>query len=476
MQIDQARIAEIVERVVESFEGRLGQEVATGGIFSTVSQAVEAAVGAQKRLSLLDREKREQLVAAMREAAMANARLLAEMAVRETGMGRVEDKILKNLLAAQKTPGTEDLQTQAYTGDHGLTLLEMAPFGVIGAITPVTNPSETIINNSIGMIAAGNAVVFSPHPSARSTSLKTVEILHEAIVRAGGPCNLIAAVQKPSMEAAQALMGHPGVNMLVATGGPGVVRAVLSSGKKAIGAGAGNPPVVVDQTADIDKAARDIIAGASFDNNLPCIGEKELIVVEEVADRLIQRLQREGAYILRAGDIDALTRAAFIVKEDGGGGCTATARKLAPNPAFIGRDVGMILREIGIDVGRDVRLAVMEVGPDHPFVTHEQMMPVLPLVKVSTVEDAIALAVKVEHGNRHTAIMHSKHVDYMTELARSIKTTIFVKNAPSYAGIGAGGEGFCSFTIAGPTGEGLTSARSFTRQRRCVLVDGFRII
>ncbi|SHI77642.1 aldehyde dehydrogenase family protein [Desulfofundulus thermosubterraneus] len=464
MQVAQAEIYAIVEKILEKLNQ---QEEGVQGAFSSLDEAVEAARRAQEKLALMDLARREELIRAMREAALANVRLLAEMAVQETGRGRVEDKIMKNTLAAQKTPGTEDLKPTAYTGDYGLTLVEMAPVGIIGAITPVTNPAATIINNSIGMIAAGNAVVFSPHPSAEKTSLKTIEILHEAIIRAGGPSGLVVGLSEPSVEKAGQLMHHPGINMLVVTGGSGVVKAALSSGKKAIGAGAGNPPVLVDHTADIERAARDIVMGASFDNNMPCVCEKVLIVVDEVADDLIRRMQREGAFLVRGREADALTRLAF--QEDGNGHTVL-------NRDLVGKDASYILEQIGVNMGRDTRLVIMETDPDHPFVTHEQMMPVLPVVRVRDVEEGIQLAVRVEGNNRHTAIMHSKHIDYMTEFARAVKTTIFVKNAPCYAGIGAGGEGYCTFTIAGPTGEGLTSARSFTRQRRCVLVDGFRII
>ncbi|WP_027356260.1 aldehyde dehydrogenase family protein [Desulfofundulus thermocisternus] len=463
MQVAQAEIYAIVEKILEKLNQ---QDEGMQGAFSNLDDAVEVARRAQEKLALMDLTRREELVRAMREAALANARLLAEMAVQETGRGRVEDKIVKNTLAAQKTPGTEDLKPTAYTGDYGLTLVEMAPVGVIGAITPVTNPAATIINNSIGMVAAGNAVVFSPHPSAEKTSLKTIEILHEAIIRAGGPSGLVVGLGHPSVEKAAELMRHPGINMLVVTGGSGVVKAALSSGKKAIGAGAGNPPVLVDHTADIDRAARDIVMGASFDNNMPCICEKALIVVEEVADDLIRRMQREGAILLKGREADALTGLAFH----------ETNGHMMLNRDLVGKDASYILEQIGVHMSRDARLVIMETDADHPFVTHEQMMPVLPVVRVRDVEEGIQLAVQVEGNNRHTAIMHSKHVDYMTEFARAVKTTIFVKNAPCYAGIGAGGEGYCTFTIAGPTGEGLTSARSFTRQRRCVLVDGFRII
>lgn len=462
MALDEKFVSIVAKKILEEIEAKSRNTRSDKAIYENVDDAVEAAVRAQKRFALLDLEKREQIIKSIREACLNNARVLAEMAVEETRMGRVEDKVVKNILAAQKTPGTEDLKTTAWTGDHGLTLVEMAPFGVIASITPMTNPIASVINNSISMIAAGNAVIFNPHPKAKNCCNKTVEIIHNAITKAGGPDSLVCSISEPTIETAGRLFAHPGVQLISATGGPGVVRAALSSGKKAIGAGAGNPPVVVDETADFVKAAHDIVCGASFDNNLPCIVEKELIAVESIAEKLMGRFSREGAYILRGKDIDALTERIIGSGEI--------------DKELIGKDATVILREIGIEVGPDVRLVVMEVGPDHPLVYHEQLMPVLPVVKVPTVEDAIELAVRAEGGNKHTAVMHSKNVDNMTNFARRIQTTIFVKNAPSYAGIGAGGEGFATFTIAGPTGEGVTSARTFTRQRRCVLVDGFRIV
>lgn len=477
MVIDQTLIERITAEILAKMHEQ-GNTTQADGIFATVDEAVAAARSAQKQLAGLSIEKRECLIQAMREAAFDNAALLAQMAVEESGMGNVPDKTIKNQVAARKTPGTEDLQTTAWSGDRGLTLIEMGPYGVIGAITPTTNPSETVICNGIGMIAAGNAVFFSPHPKAKGTSIKTIQLLNQAVVQAGGPANLLTTLANPSIEAANEMMNHPGINMLVATGGPGVVKAVLSSGKKAIGAGAGNPPAVVDETADIEKAARDIVAGCSFDNNLPCIAEKEVIAVGSIADQLMAYMQKNGAYLISGPKIAELL-SVIMTEEEGkmASGCTEKPKKVyGINKDYVGKDATYILSKIGIQAPAGTKVIICETEADHPFVIEELMMPVLPIVQVKDIDAAIALAVKVEHGNRHTAIMHSKNVDNLTRLARAIETTIFVKNAPSFAGIGVGGEGFITFTIAGPTGEGLTSPRSFTRQRRCVLVDAFSIV
>lgn len=459
--IDQGQIALLVQEVMRKLENTPSPQGYGYGVFEEMEDAIQAAVIAHKELSNYGIVQRNRVIQAIRDTAVANAEHLARMAVEETGMGRFEDKITKNILAATKTPGTEDLETRAWSGDEGVTTVDMLPFGVIGAITPVTNPSETIINNGIGMIAAGNSVVFSPHPSAKRTSLETVKLLNKAAMEVGGPENLLVTVAEPTLAKAEYMMKHKKIDLLVATGGPAVVKAVLSSGKKAIGAGAGNPPAVVDETADIPKAAKDIIAGCSFDNNLPCIAEKEVIVVESVAKELIQCMQKSGGYLIQGDDVKRLEE--LLVQ-----GKTV-------NKDYIGKDAQYILQGIGIEVTPEVKAVIMLTDKTHPFVVKELMMPVLPVIKVRNVWEAIDMGVEVEHGFRHTAVMHSKNIDHLRAFAKAIKTTIFVKNAPSYAGIGAGGEGHATFTIAGPTGEGLTSARDFARQRRCVLAGGLTI-
>jgi propionaldehyde dehydrogenase len=460
--IQEELISIIKDKILRELSKDTSSDESELGIFDTVDEAVAAAKEAQKKLNLLDLEKREIIISAIREASINNANYLAALCVEESQMGRVDDKIAKIILAAKKTPGTEDLIPWAKSGDHGLTLVERGPFGVIASITPVTNPVSTIINNGIGMIAGGNTFVVNPHPRAVKTSLETIKLINDAIAKAGGPKHLVCSVKNPTLETSKQLMTHPDIRMIVATGGPGVVKAALSSGKKAIGAGAGNPPTVVDETADIAKAASDIVLGASFDNNLPCISEKVVIVVEKVAQELMDCFKKENVYILNDVESKAISEKIIV---DG-----------QINKDLVGKDASYILSQIKIKAMSDIRLLIMPADKNHPLVHLEQLMPVLPVVTVPNVDEAIELAVKCEQGYRHTAVMHSKNVDNMTKYARAIETTIFVKNGPSYAGIGMGGEGFTTFTIAGPTGEGLTSARSFTRQRRCVLVDGFRII
>lgn len=442
------------------------------GIFEDMNDAIAAAQAGYKAIRAMSLDEREKIIAEIRNLCRKEAAIMANLGVTETKMGRVEHKTAKHILVADKTPGTADIVAQVKTGDHGLTLTEMAPFGVVGSITPSTNPSETVICNSIGMIAAGNGVVFNPHPHAIATSNYAADLVNRASAAAGGPEILVASMVKPTLDSAQVMYNHPAIRLLVCTGGPGVVRSVLSSGKKAIGAGAGNPPVIVDDTADIQKAGKDIIDGCSFDNNLPCIAEKEVFAFNNIADELISVMKKNGAYQITA---DQAARLADIVLVDTKNPKTGIIKKTI-NRECVGRDAKVLLAKIGVNVGDEVRCIICEAPFEHPFVQTELMMPILPIVRVHDIDEAIDLAVKAEHGCRHTAHMHSKNVDNLTRFARAVETTIFVKNAPSYAGIGFGGEGHTTFTIAGPTGEGLTSARSFTRYRRCVMTDNFRII
>ena len=441
------------------------------GVYDDMNDAIAAANEGYKAVRAMSVENREKIITEIRRLTREEAPIMAEIGVAETKMGKVEHKRLKHILVADKTPGTEDIISNAKTGDNGLTLVEMAPFGVVGAITPSTNPSETVICNSIGMIAAGNGVVFNPHPNAIATSNYAVDLVNRASKSAGGPEVLVCSMKKPTLESAAIMQSHPLIRLLVCTGGPGVVKAVLSSGKKAIGAGAGNPPVIVDDTADIKKAGKDIIDGCTFDNNLPCIAEKEVFAFRNIADELISNMLKNGAYMITAEQASKLADIVLVDKTDKKG----NIRKIV-NRDCVGRDANVILEKIGIKVSKDIRCIICETDFNHPFVQEELMMPILPIVRVDNIDEAIELAVKAEHGNRHTAHMHSKNIDNLSRFARAVETTIFVKNAPSYAGIGFGGEGHATFTIAGPTGEGITSARSFTRQRRCVMADSFRII
>ena len=432
------------------------------GIFPDVDSAAKAARKAFEQYDRTPIEVRNKMIEAMRAVSLAHLREIAEYAVAETGLGRVEDKLKKNTLVATKTPGTEILRPITYSGDYGLMITERAPYGVFGAITPTTNPTETIICNGIGMLAGGNSVIFNTHPSAWRVCGWMVHLLNEAIVGAGGPENLLCSIAEPTIESAQALMRHPLIRILAVTGGPGVVKEAMNSGKRAIAAGPGNPPAVVDETAHLDIAAKGIVEGASIDNNIICTAEKEVLAVSSICDRLKEQLVREGCYLMNDKQVRQLE--GVVLEGD------------HTNKKFVGKNASEILKQIGVHVGADCRLAICEVDEQHPFVQHELLMPVLGIVRYSDVASAIAGAKRVEHGFGHTAVMYGTNIDALSAMARTINTSIFVKNGPNLAGLGYLGEGYTSFTIASPTGEGLTTAVSFTRERRCTLKDHFRFV
>ncbi|WP_334104391.1 aldehyde dehydrogenase family protein [Muricomes intestini] len=461
MSVSEQMVQDIVQEVMAKMQ--VASEVSgSHGVFSDMNEAIEAAKKAQKIVGRMSMDQRENIISNIRKKTMENAEILARMGVHETGMGNVGHKILKHQLVAEKTPGTEDITTTAWSGDRGLTLIEMGPFGVIGAITPCTNPSETILCNTIGMLAGGNTVVFNPHPAAIKTSIHAINLLNEASLEAGGPDNIACTVEKPTMETSNIMMKHKDIPLIAATGGPGVVTAVLSSGKRGIGAGAGNPPALVDETADIRKAAEDIVNGCTFDNNLPCIAEKEAVAVTSVVDELMHYMVNEqGCYLASKEEQDALTA---VVMKDG-----------RLNRHCVGRDAKTLLGMIGVSVPDNIRCIVFEGPKEHPLITTELMMPILGIVRAKDFDDAIEQAVWLEHGNRHSAHIHSKNVDNITKYAKAIDTAILVKNGPSYAALGFGGEGYCTFTIASRTGEGLTSASTFTKRRRCVMTDSLCI-
>lgn len=471
MSIDQKEIEQVVKAVLAGMGAMppVAQQPQRNGsgVFASLDDAVRAAIQAQQALHSV--AMRQLAIAAIRQAGEQHAQLLAEMAVEETGMGRVADKYAKNVAQARGTPGVECLQPQVLTGDRGLTLIENAAWGVVASVTPSTNPAATVINNAISMIAAGNSVVFAPHPAAKKVSQKTVSLLNEAIVAAGGPADLLVTVVNPDIETAQRLFKYPGIGLLVVTGGEAVVEAARKhTDKRLIAAGAGNPPVVVDESADIARAAGAIVHGASFDNNLICADEKVLIVVESVADALLAEMQRHQAVLLTVEQVRQLMPNLLKNIDENGKGQVSRD--------WVGRDAAKIAATIGLTVSAETRLLLAETDAQHPFAVTEMMMPVLPVVRVPNVEQAIALAVKLEGGCHHTAAMHSRNIEHLDRMANAINTSIFVKNGPCIAGLGFGGEGWTSMTITTPTGEGVTSARTFVRLRRCVMVDALRIV
>lgn len=488
--MDESKIALIVEEVINKIRQQPqaggaarpvsvaapapGSQTGLRGVFKTMDDAVNAAWETEQKYGCESVEIRKKAIAAIRAVALQNKEDFGERELDETKLGRLDHKIEKVQTCANMTPGVEDLPTQAWTGDHGLTVEEYAPYGVIGAVTPVTHAVPTMINNAISFLAGGNTAVFNAHPASKRIFAYAMDKLNRAIFDATGYENLITCIDEPTIESGRELFNHPKVRVLLVTGGPGVVREALKAGKKAITAGPGNPPVVVDETAVMPQAARDIILGAGYDNNILCIGEKEVFVVDSVADKLIAEMKRLGCVQLTAQQIDALAKQAFECKGDHKTihGCAGTTL----NRDLVGRSAYVLAQSIGLQVSQDCPLLIGETDFANPWVQHEQMMMFMPIVRCRDVDEAIDMAVKAEHGYGHTGIIHSLNVRNMTKMAKLMNCSVFVKNGPSYAGLGIGGEGYISFSIASPTGEGITTARTFCRVRRCSMIDYLRIV
>lgn len=438
------------------------------GVFQTVDDAVAAASEAFEKFRtrpVTDREKVVQIVKTMCEQ---QAEELGRLEMEETKIGRLDHKIEK-LKIIKLVPGTEFLKPIAYTGEHGLSLIEQAPFGVIGAITPVTHSLPTLAGNVVNMAAAGNAMVFNPHPSGARIACEGVRRFNRAIAAAIGIENLITIIEKPTIESADEIFQHRGVRMLCVTGGPAVARAALAARKKSVVAGPGNPPVVVDETADLENAAKCIVQGAAYDNNLLCIGEKEVFAVASIFDKLLDAVSRHGGFRLNPQQIDALTKLAFAPPKEQGGHPIL-------NRDMIGRDAAVLAEMIGVKVPANTQLLYGETDTSNPFVPEEQMMPFVPFVRAKNSQHAVELAHEAEHGFGHTAILHSRDVRTMTTMGRLMNTTLYIVNGPSMSGLGLGGEGYLSFSVATPSGEGVTTPATFTRSRRFVLANELRMI
>ena len=487
-QINEALIRGIVEEVLQ----RLGKPVTPAtqtvsgapavkkasspgfrgkfGVFQDVNEACEAAYEAYLQLSEQGVAGRVKIVETVKEVCYSKAEEWGKLELDETKIGRLDHKIEK-LKGLRNVPGVEFLQPYAMSGDHGITLEEYAPFGVIGAVTPSTHSIPTMACNVISMVAAGNAVVFNAHPAAVKCAVTAARFLNEAIYRKTGIENIFTIIENPTIESFNAIAKNERVRLLCVTGGPGVVKAAMQTGKRAICAGPGNPPVLVDDTACLDRAGWSVVYGASYDNNLLCIGEKEVFVLDSVADKFMAAMEKHGAYRLTDAQVERLTKAAFVFPEGKGAGCAHAV----VNRDLVGRDPDVLAKVAGTSIPPGTQLLYAETPADHLFVIEEQMMPFIPVIRIKSVEEGIELAKKAEHGFKHSAMIHSHNVKHMTMMAKALETTLFVKNGPCVAGLGNGGEGYPNFSIATTTGEGICNPRTFTRIRRCCMVDYLRI-
>ncbi len=477
MQVDEQLIRSVVTQVLAQVRQQIPAGASSGprfhgryGIFTCVQEAVAAARDAFEQLSARPREDRKRIIEHIRRLSIEQSVELGTMEMEETKIGRLQHKIEKLRTLGQRTPGVEFLRSEVFSGDHGLAVIEHAPFGVIGAITPVTHSLPTITGNAISMIAGGNTLVVNPHPSGKKVAAEGVRRFNQAIAQDVGIDNLICVIAEPTLETADQIFKHRNIAMICVTGGPAVARAALNSGKRAVVAGPGNPPVVVDETADLDRAAKAIIMGASYDNNLLCIAEKEVFVVDQVFDAMLAAMERAGAVRLTASEVDRLTKAAMVETGEG------AHRHTVPSKDFLGKDAAVLAAAAGRSINPQTELIFGETDEHNPFVPVEQMMPFLPFVRCRNVEEAIEKARVYEHGFRHTAIIHSNNVRNMTTMGRVMDTTLFVKNGPCFAALGVGGEGYISYSIATPTGEGVTTPLTFTRERRCSMVDDLCVL
>lgn len=456
------------EGVVESRPGPGQGEGEGEGVFERMDDAIEAARKAQGEWAHASKELKARVIEGLRNTLHQHAEEISKRELAETGLGRLDDKIRKQHNAAQATPGMEDLESHSWSGDKGLVVEEYAPYGLVAAVTPSTHPVAVMLNSAIIITAPGNGVVFNVHPAAKKVSAYAISLFNRSIQACGGPANLLTMVREPTLDTARILFEHPEVRLIAATGGPGLVRAAFSSGKKVIAAGPGNPPVLVDETADLENAARQIIDGASFDNNILCIAEKEVFVVESVFDRFMEAMARSGAVRLKTEQVEKLAAVAFSTNERG---------ERITNRALVGKDPEVLASAVGVSIPPGVRILCGEGSFDCPFVQEEQMMPYLPIVRVRDVEEGIQLAVRAEHGYGHTAMIHSRNVETITKFSRAMNTTIVVVNGSSLAGNGGmAGEAYFSHTIASPTGEGVCTPRNFARVRRLSLYGQLRVV
>jgi aldehyde dehydrogenase len=479
-------VAEIAREVVAQLQLHLKRDKAMGaavsfptayaaagdGVFVTVNDAVAAAAAAQPKVAAMSLEDRGRMISIIRSICSEQAEELGRMEMEETKIGRLEHKIGK-LRAMKHVVGVEQMERiQARSDASGLCVIERAPWGVIGMVLPATHSVPTMVSNAINILAAGNAAVFNPHPAGAQVAAHALKLFNREIERTLGVSNVITTIARPTIETAEGIFSHPDVALLCVTGGPAVVKAAMKAGKRVIAAGPGNPPVVVDETADLNAAARAIIFGGAFDNNLLCIGEKEIFVVASVADEFKRAMTSAGAYELNKAAIDRLTKAAFTFEGDGKGCAQAHVKK-----DFVGQDAAVIAQAAGVRVPASVVLLFGETDEHHPFVQEEQMMPFVPMVRVPDIDAAIAASVRAERGYRHTAVIHSQKLENVTKMARAMNTTLFIHNAPSTGSLGVDGPGYFSHTIATPTGEGITTPLTFTRERQIAIGSGaLRII
>ncbi|MDQ8208338.1 aldehyde dehydrogenase [Coraliomargarita sp. SDUM461003] len=477
-QLNEAAIRDVVSEVLAQLQskGSIGMPTiqtrpGKHGVFDDADQAVAAARSGFEQLQKKGWAARTTIVNLVKKMCVDSAERWGDIEYNETKIGRRAHKPLK-LQGVQNVLGPEFLVPQGMSGDFGITMDEAAPWGVIVGVTPLTHSVPTIAGNIINMVAAGNSVVFNPHPGGAAVAALAINEINEAIKAEIGISNLVCTIEKPTLDSFNSLCSHEDVDLLCITGGPGVVDAAMKTGKRAICAGPGNPPVVVDDcnALDFDRVARDIITGGGFDNNLLCIAEKQIIAVADSYQKTLDAMVRQGAVLLNAQQLEAIKKEVFDFKDGVGCGSPVLNRK------WVGANPDALARIAGLNIDSSVEMLIAETDANDPFVQEEQMMPLLPIVRANDFSQALSIAKQSEHGDKHSAMIHSMNVERLTQMGQEMDTTIYVKNGPCVAGLGMGGEGFISYSIATTTGEGITTPRTFTRYRRCTLVNNLNIV
>lgn len=469
------QLRELIENVVRQVmdgAGGPGPLAPTGrggdwGVFDDMNDAVEAAHEAFLEYRQRSIQCKKKFTDAVRQMTFDHKEELARETVEETGMGRVDHKIAKLVNAAKNSPGVEFLQPQAWSGKNGLALDEYAPFGVIGNITPSTHPGPTMINNIIIQLAGGNTIAFNPHPSAKKVNAKVIRLANQYMVEAGAPRNLVTCVAEPTLDTARILFGHQHVELLSVTGGPQIVEMAMNVPKKVIAAGPGNPPVLVDETADLSLAAAEITMSASYDNNILCIAEKEIFVVGSVFEEFMREMEKVGNVRLSTSQMDTLGNKALQL----------SGKHWLVSRDFVGKRASVLGHAIGVSVAETVPLLFGETDHSHPWVVAEQMTCCIPVVRVKDFEDGMAACLKAEHGFKHTAGIFTRDINRATQFTRTLDCDVHTINGGTLRGDGGDlGEGYFSHTIATPTGEGICTPLDFVRKRRIMTHGALRFV
>ena len=399
-------------------------------ISSMIDDLISKAKEASKEYMKLDQDQIDNIVKQMSMAGLEHHMELAKMAVEETGRGIYEDKITKNMFATEyiyhsikydKTVGIiNENEEEGYE--------EIAePIGIIAGITPVTNPTSTTMFKSIIAAKTRNVIIFGFHPSAQKCSVEAAKILRDAAIKAGAPENCILWIEEPSVTATTLLMNHPGIDLILATGGSGMVKSAYSSGKPALGVGPGNVPCYIDKSAKLKTSVNDLVLSKSFDNGMICASEQSVIVDEEIKEEFENLMKKAGCYFLSEEETNRLRDTMFIKEKDG-----------ALNSAIVGQSPYKIAGEAGIEVPKETKVLVLKengVGIEYPF-SKEKLSPVLAYYIVKNSDEGISLAEKlIEFGGMgHSAVIHSENRETIQKFAETVKVGRIIVNSPSTHG------------------------------------------